>query len=310
LDEAIPDTMDKGSGQELWFTRRNGEVCGPHPAGLISRFLLIGRLTPDDEVSQDRENWRPIREWPQLIPDELKHAETPEDHERLLQARLREDERLRDRRAGSPSAVLDTDRRGPDRRRPEPPEIISHRLKRAQWLSRQKASLDLAMRGPTPWIVAASATLLAVLLFFWAMDRGEPPSPPACHLPPAPEVNWSYCRMPGLDLRGVDLSRALLRNTDLLGSRLEGARLVDADLSYADLQRTRLDRADLRGARLTGAALQNAVLTDARLNGADLSFVNMTGASIAGAALDGATLDRAVWIDGRICATGSIGSCD
>lgn len=302
--------MDRDGTQELWFTRRNGEIRGPHPGGLISRFLLIGRLTPDDEVSQDRENWQRIREHPELIPDELQHADTPEGRERLLRARMREDERLRDRRAGSPSAEVDHDRRGPDRRRPEPPEVISHRQKRAQWLSRQKASLDAAMRGPTPWIVAASATLVAVLLFFWATDRGAPPAPPACHLPPAPEVNWSYCRMPGLDLRGVDLSRALLRSTDLLGSRLDGARLVDADLSYADLQRTRLDRADLRGARLTGAALQNAVLTDARLDGADLSFANLTAASIAGARLNGAILDRAVWIDGRICSTGSVGTCD
>lgn len=302
--------MDKGSGKELWFTRRSGEIRGPHPAGLISRFLLIGRLTPDDEVSQDRERWQPIRERPELIPDELQHTDTPEGRERLLQARMREDERLRDRRAGKPSVAVDEDRRGPDRRGPEPPEIISHRQKRAQWLSRRKASLDAAIRGPTPWILAGSATLAAVLLLFWAMDRSEPPAPPACHLPPAPEVNWSHCRMPGLDLRGVDLSRARLRNTDLLGSRLENALLVDADLSYADLQRTRLDRADLRGATLTGASLQNAVLTDARLDGANMSFVNLAGAVIAGATLDGAILDRAIWIDGRICAAGSVGSCD
>ncbi|TVP84168.1 MAG: pentapeptide repeat-containing protein [Thioalkalivibrio sp.] len=302
--------MDTDSGQELWFTRRNGEVRGPHPSGLISRFLIIGRLTPEDEVSPDRESWQPIREHPQLIPEELKHADTQEGRERLLQARLREDERLHERRASGGAAAESAERRGLERRRPEPPEVISHRTQRAQWLRRPGNRLDAAMRGPTPWILAASTTLLAVLLFFWATDRDEPPSPPACHLPPAPEVNWSYCRMPGLDLRGVDLSHALLRNTDLLGSRLDGARLLEADLSYADLQRTRLERADLRRARMTGASMQNATLTDARLDEADLSFVNLTGASIEGAALDGAILDRAVWIDGRICATGSVGTCD
>ncbi len=302
--------MEKHNGQELWFTRRNGEVCGPHPSGLISRFLLIGRLTPDDDVSHDRQNWQPIQERPELIPDELQHTDTLEGRERLLQARLREDERLCDRRAVSPSATVDNNRRGPDRRRPESPEMVSHRQRRVQWLSRQETSLAAVMRGPAPWFLAASVTAVAVLLFFWAVDPGEPPTPPACHLPPAPEVNWSYCRMPGLDLRGADLSRALLRSTDLLGSRLDGVLLVDADLSYADLQRTHLDRADLRGARLTGVALQNAVLTDARLDGADLSFVNLTGATIAGARLDGAILDRAVWIDGRICASGSVGTCN
>ncbi|MBS0002912.1 MAG: pentapeptide repeat-containing protein [Thioalkalivibrio sp.] len=302
--------MDKESGQTLWFTRRDGEVRGPHPAGLISRFLIIGRLTPEDEISLDRETWLPIREHRQLIPEELEHADTSEGRERLLRARLREDERVRDRREGDGPPPETAEPRGPDRRRPEPPEIISHRRKRAQWLSRPGATLDAAMRGPAPWLLAAAATLVAVLLFFWATDRGAPAEPPACHLPPAPEVNWSYCRMPGMDLRGADLSRALLRNTDLLGSRLEGARLVEADLSYAELQRTLLERADLRRATIIGAALQNAVLTDARLDGADLSFVNLTGASIAGASFDGAILDRAVWIDGRICATGSVGTCD
>lgn len=302
--------MDKESGQTLWFTRRNGEVRGPHPAGLISRFLIIGRLTPEDEISLDRETWLPIREHRQLIPEELKHADTPEGRERLLQARLREDERVRDRREGDGPPAEITEARGPDRRRPEPPEIIGHRRKRAQGLSRPGARLDAAMRGPTPWFLAAAATLGAVLLFFWATDRGTPAEPPACHLPPAPEVNWSYCRMPGMDLRGADLSGALLRNTDLLGSRLEGARLVEADLSYAELQRTLLERADLRRATIIGAALQNAVLTDARLDGADLSFVNLTGANIAGASFDGAILDRAVWTDGRICATGSVGTCN
>jgi len=301
--------MEKDSGQELLFTRRNGDVRGPYPAGLISRFLLIGRLTPDDEVSLDREDWRPIREQAHLIPNELKHADTPEGRERLLQARLREDERLRDRRAGNESGTVDTDRRGPDRRRPEPPEMISHRQRRAQWLSRQKASLDAAMRGPTPWLVAAAATLVAVLLFFWATDRSEPPPPPACHLPPAPEVNWSYCRMPGLDLRGADLRRALLRSTDLLGSRLDGAMMAGADLRYADLRRTRLDGADLQRANLTGAALQDAGLNHANLEDADLSYANLMGADLSGTSLKGAVLDRAIWVDGRICEAGSTGSC-
>lgn len=302
--------MDKDSGQELWFTRRHGEICGPHPTGLIARFLIIGRLTPEDEISPDQETWQLIREHPRLIPDELKNADSPEGRERLLQARLREDERVRDRRAGDDGFPADNNhRRGPDRRRPEPPEIISHRRKRAQWLRRPGATLDAAMRGPFPWILAASATLVAVLLFFWATDRGEPSEPPACHLPPAPEVNWSYCRMPGLDLRGVDLRRALLRSTDLLGSRLDGALMAGADLRYADLRRTQLTGADLRRATLTGAALQDAALNQANLEEADLSYANLIGADLSETRLKGAVLDRAIWVDGRVCEAGSVGAC-
>jgi hypothetical protein len=187
--------------------------------------------------------------------------------------------------------------------------MISHRVKRAQWLARRRDSLDAAVRGPAPWIIAASATLVAVLLLFWTMDRDEPAAPPACHLPPAPEVNWSYCRMPGLDLSGADLRRALLRSTDLLGSRLDAAMMVGADLRYADLRRTQLDDADLRRANLTGAALQDARLHRTNLEEADLSYANLTGADLNGARLEGTVLDRAIWVDGRICEAGSTGSC-
>jgi len=310
MKPAARETMDNDREHELWFTQKDGVVRGPHPSGLISRFLLLGRLTLDDEISPDRENWRPVREFPRLVPEALHQGDTPEARERLLQARLREDERLRERRSSGPVPPEVQDMRVGERRQPEPETMIRHRRQRAEWLARPRESMDAAMRGPIPWVVAGAAIVMAVILLVWSMDGVESGTLPDCHLPPAPEVNWSYCRMASLDLRGVDLSRANLRNTDFLGTRLDGARLRDADLSYADLRRTRLDGADLRGAVLTGATLQAAVLTRADLEGADLSYVNVLGADLTEARLDGAILDRAIWTDGRICATSSIGTCD
>ena len=302
--------MDKDREHELWFTRMDGAVQGPHPSGLISRFLLLGRLTLDDDISLDGENWQPVRAFPRLIPEELHHGDTPEARERLLQARLREDERLRERRGSGPVPPEVRDMRVGERRQPEPETMLRHRRQRAEWLARPRESLDAAMRGPIPWVGAGAAILVAVILVVWSTDGVEPGTLPDCHLPAAPEVNWSYCRMVGLDLRGVDLSRANLRNTDFLETRLDGARLSDADLSYADLRRTRLDDADLRGAVLTGATLQEAVLARANLEGADLSYVSVLAADLTEARLDGAVLDRAIWTDGRICANGSVGTCD
>lgn len=302
--------MDKDREHELWFTRMDGAVQGPHPSGLISRFLLLGRLTLDDDISLDGENWQPVRAFPRLIPEELQHGDTPEARERLLQARLREDERLRERRGSGPVPPEVRDMRVGERRQPEPETMIRHRRQRAEWLARPRESLNAAMRGPIPWVGAGAAVLIAVILLVWSRDGVEPGTLPDCHLPAAPEVNWSYCRMVGLDLRGVDLSRANLRNTDFLETRLDGARLSDADLSYADLRRSRLDDADLRGAVLTGATLQAAVLARANLEGADLSYVSVLGADLTGVRLDGAVLDRAIWTDGRICANGSVGTCD
>lgn len=301
--------MEKDSERELWFTRQDDTISGPHPSGLISRFLVLGRLTLDDPISADGEEWQPIRDVPHLIPEELQRADTPEGKERLLRAQLREDERLRERRAARTPPPESADRRGIDRRRPEPTMFVKHRLRRLEWLSHSRQTWDVATRGIWPWAIAGVAILLAGSLLFWVTDRGEPPAAPTCHLPPAPGVNWSYCRMPGLDLQRADLSTALLRNTDLLGSRLDDARLVDADLRYADLRRARLDRADLRGANLTGAALQETVLIGVNLEAADLRYANLVGADLSGARLLGARLDRAVWTDGRVCAAGSIGSC-
>jgi hypothetical protein len=310
MNPAARETMDKDREHELWFTRKDGAVRGPHPKGLISGLLLLGRLSLDDEVSQDRANWRRIGESPELIPEELDHQGTPESRERLLQARLREDERLRERRRNGSVRPEVRDMRVGERRQPEPEVVVRHRRRRIEWLTRSRASLDTAMRGPAPWLGAGAAILVAVILVAWSIDRVEPGSAPDCHLPASPEVNWSYCRMTGLDLRGVDLSRANLRNTDFLGARLDGARLINADLNYADLRRTRLDGADLGGAVLIGATLQAAVLTGANLARADLSYADLTGTDLNQARLDGAILDRAIWTDGRTCASGSVGTCD
>lgn len=56
---------------------------------------------------------------------------------------------------------------------------------------------------------------------------------------------------------------------------------------------------DKSGYLLVGADLRNTDLTDANLFGANLSH----------ARLEGANLSRAVWVDGHVCAEGSVGEC-
>ena len=43
--------------------------------------------------------------------------------------------------------------------------------------------------------------------------------------------------------------------------------------------------------------------------GANLYEANLLGANISGAIFDEANLSNAIWIDGKKCALGSIGSC-
>ncbi len=143
----------------------------------------------------------------------------------------------------------------------------------------------------------------------------------ACTDPPAPGVNWQRCAFDGLDLTGVDLSGARLRDgsyfrSDLSGSnlskisafrakfvnaalrevKLDGAKLSEADFTKADLTGASFKGADLRRARFFNAILRRVDLTDARLRGADLTRADLSGAT---------------WIDGkRICAEGSVGRCN
>ena len=107
--------------------------------------------------------------------------------------------------------------------------------------------------------------------------------------------------LPGIDLSGANLRKAILNNVnlsnanlrcaDLKGSELNGVILEDADLDFADLRgskcdgyadfkRAKLHSAQLEGADFTGANLQDAHLAEAKLCGADLCYANLVGANL------------------------------
>jgi uncharacterized protein YjbI with pentapeptide repeats len=98
-----------------------------------------------------------------------------------------------------------------------------------------------------------------------------------------------YCDLTYADFRDADLSHA---------------NLTGAALNWAALERANLTDANLSGATLTQVNLKNANLTGAILENADLFGANLSGATLADADLSGT-----VWIDGRRCKKGSVGSC-
>lgn len=91
-----------------------------------------------------------------------------------------------------------------------------------------------------------------------------------------------------------DLSGKNLSGLYLVGINLSKCNLKGVDLSHANLERADLGESDLERAELTGANLKMANL---RLSG------------LIGANLERAIFDGAVWKDGRVCATGSVGQC-
>lgn len=109
-------------GKGLWYVRKDGRIRGPLPAGQIASEILLGRIRKNDELSVDREHWRSLSALPQLTPGAMQHVDTEEGRQHLLLARLREDERLHDRR-GTGLAPAATSLRHGDRRTVESFEV-------------------------------------------------------------------------------------------------------------------------------------------------------------------------------------------
>jgi Pentapeptide repeats (8 copies) len=288
----------------LWYVRRAARVRGPFPPGQISREILLGRIRDGDELSQDREYWRPLAELPQLHPQVLRQTETPEGRQHQLLARLREDERMRDRR-GAGFAPEGTNRRHADRRNVESFDVVAHRERAARWATEtptEERNLLL------PVAVILTAVLMLAMYFFWY--EPAPPGPsPNCQAAPKPGINWTGCALLGRDLRRAPLRAAQLSSSMLVNVNLRDANLASADLSYANLDAADARGASLQTASLKGATLRGTNLTNADLRDTDMTYADLQGANLSGVQLQGARLDRAIWTDGRVCATESVGEC-
>lgn len=291
---------------QIWYTRKRGEVKGPFPTGMVRRFVLLGRLDEQSEVSPDGENWYRLGNVERLIPDEVKHLDTPEGYERWLRARLREDEREHDRRRDSEQASRER-RGGSDRRSPEPERLVARRHAR----ERQKRELAPQRKMLVPWS-ALGVVLVALLLagVYAGMSSPDARAPVrTCGAAPMPDVDWANCSLEGVQLEGAALNGARIDNADLHGAALRGADLRRSNLAYSNLGTADLRYADLSEAILLGTGLRSADLSNAVLRSADLSYADLRGARIVGAELQGARLDKAIWVDGRVCASGSLGRC-
>ena len=289
-----------------WFTREQGVVKGPFPSGMIRRFVLLGRLSEGSEISPDGSSWHPLGKVGRLVPEELRQPRKDSGQDPVELARRWEDERGGERRR-SLGDMVRAHRRRRDRRRPEPAEVIEHRL------LRQRNMPDIK-KTPSRltsylWLAALLAPLLATGLYLAGTLPDGMPMLHDCNAPPVAAVDWAHCSRRGASLEGAELSRAHIDDADLQGALLRNARLSGADLSYSNLRAANLGGADLTGAVLIGADLRDADLSGARLAQANLSFADLTGARIDGAILDGAKLDEAIWLDGVACGRKSTGAC-
>lgn len=99
-------------------------------------------------------------------------------------------------------------------------------------------------------------------------------------------------------------------NQEEFNSILKGEKnLIGAKLEEANLQGMDLKGINFSGADLEKANFQNADLTNAIFKNADLENANLNGAKITGAVFKGAELEFTTWVDGKVCAEDSLGSC-
>ncbi|MEK7323204.1 MAG: pentapeptide repeat-containing protein [Pseudomonadota bacterium] len=294
------------SAINVWYIRRNGEVKGPFPSGLVTRHILLGRVRDDDEISPDGRTWSRVSDHPELVPSVVKeNPGDPVSQERLVTARRWADERNGERR-GDNAAPGAEKRRRTDRRTPETPEEVGHRLLRS--VRTQDEQKESHQKAILLGIVAALAVGLGAVAYFYtpAVDSAGA----ECSRPPAPKINWSNCSLEGAKLAGANLAGAKLYSTKLTSANLRGGQLTGADLSYAFLSMADLDNADLRQANLMGANLRRANLANAQLADANLAYADLTGAELSGANLRNVKLGHAIWPDGTICSPASLGRCE
>lgn len=290
--------------QRLWYTRRDETVKGPFPSGTIRRFVVLGRVLLEDEVSSDQQEWLLVKDVPEVVSPEIRKAIIEGDRALLMSARMREDERTGRERRTAYDDIKYAQRRQAERRRSEPVLLKKHRSAKTDLreLKRQRSLPAMGM------IVAAFLVIAAI---GYGLFIGAPPGAPEpdCAAPASPGINWRNCRLDGLQAESADLRGATLNNAKLREARFSGANLSAGDLQYADFSGADLSYTDLSGALMKGAELQGSDLSNADLSNTDLSFSNLTGANLGGADIATTRFDNAIWIDGAHCAEGSVGGC-
>ena len=147
-----------------WYTRREGVVRGPFPPGEITRYILLGRIHLDDELSRDRLSWSQAGTLTGLLPHEMLNLSSWEDYQRYIEARMRVDERRSDRRreACTGCATVSGERRaGKDRRREDNLRMIDSYMYGFQGLDARSGAKSGRMR------TLLLTLLLASLVFAW-----------------------------------------------------------------------------------------------------------------------------------------------
>lgn len=294
------------SERRLWFVRREGQVTGPFLTAQISRNILLGRLNCDDEVSVDEVNWQKIIKHPELIPDVM--LQKPVDQEKLEIAKIQVDERISEKRRqkqGLHQKMVEERRKTRERRGTESKEMLRHRKN----INTLNETYKKKLKRPKLPVFSIVLLVFVLVIFGFVLTSNQKKELVDCSVPASKGVNWQNCLFVKLEAENQNLEQSVLTDAKLNNAKLLGVKFTGSDMAYAEIIESDLSYADLEGVRLVGANLSKTDLRYANLKNADLSYADLTGALLAGANMSNVQLSNAIWVDGKVCEKGSVGSC-
>jgi hypothetical protein len=147
-----------------WYMRRQGTVRGPFSAQHVTRYILLGRIMLQDELSTDRKTWRCVNSFTEMLPPEFSDMSSWDNYQQLVVSRMLVDERKRERRvthAGIADSPVAERRNGPDRRRNNDSEFVTRYLFGRDFSYLANSAQSRRLR------TLLLALLLATLLYAW-----------------------------------------------------------------------------------------------------------------------------------------------
>ena len=150
--------------QPEWYMRRQGTVRGPFCAQQITRYILLGRIGLQDELSSDLQTWRRVNSFTDVLPPEFADLSNWNNYQQLVVSRMLLDERKHQRRispAGTVPAPIPDRRKVIDRRRNNDAEFVTRQLfgRDLRYLANSAQTRRLR--------ILLLALLLATLLYAW-----------------------------------------------------------------------------------------------------------------------------------------------
>lgn len=139
---------------------------GPFSARHVTRWILLGRIRLEDQLSADRETWQVVETFTSLLPPELADLSNWDNYQQLVVSRMLVDERKGERRGSKPAPAAMPERRsGVDRRRNNDSEFVARHLFQRDFSYLAERSRSRHLR------TLLLALLLATLCYAWLGPR-------------------------------------------------------------------------------------------------------------------------------------------